>query len=184
MVGLETFGAWTGTIGGSLIISVLLIVLATEQIGQGDPKLPSTMGLSLGWLAMFTGISIMLHEFGTGSKMVDFAKLRKDILLAAEGISGEDNEDETVSIPETTGWRKELDNLSTTASLSLGAGLLGASIFDSIKNRDGSPMFVEPWKTMVIFSGASLFGFGLGRLTRGKHAPEGSRKLRENVNYD
>ena len=102
--------------------------------------------------------------------MVDFAKLRKDILLAAEGISGEDNEDETVSIPETTGWRKELDNLSTTASLSLGAGLLGASIFDSIKNRDGSPMFVEPWKTMVIFSGASLFGFGLGRLTRGKHA--------------
>tara|TARA_R110000824_G_scaffold61931_5_gene164351 strand:+ start:399 stop:935 length:537 start_codon:yes stop_codon:yes gene_type:complete len=109
--------------------------------------------------------------------MVDFAKLRKEILLAAESATG-DEEDDSVSIIQASGWRKELDNLPTTASLSLGAGLLGASIFDAIKNRDGSPMFVEPWRTMVIFSGASLFGFGLGRLTRGNIAQ------REAENYE
>ena len=64
MVGLETLGRWTETIGGSVIISVLLIVLATEQLGQGDTKLPTNMGVLLGWAAMFTGTCILLNEVG------------------------------------------------------------------------------------------------------------------------
>ena len=103
-----------------------------------------------------------------GDIMVDFTKLRKQILLSAEGDEKDDEDDnKLVSLTSVAGWRKELDNLSTTATISLGAGLLGATIFDAIKNRDGTPMFTEPWKTIIVVLGSSSLGFGLGRLSRG-----------------
>ena len=107
-----------------------------------------------------------------GDIMVDFAKLRKQILHAAEGDEDEEDDNQLVSLTSVAGWRKELDNLPTTATISLGAGLLGATIFDAIKNREGSPMFTEPWRTIILVLGASSLGFGLGRLSRGTIAQQ------------
>ena len=103
--------------------------------------------------------------------MVDLKKIRKQIMSAEEEgkkISSifDVEEDEETSSPS---WKRELDNFSTSAPLSLGAGLIFALIFDSVKNRgdDTTPIFVEPWKTMTVFTGALLFGYGAGKLNRG-----------------
>lgn len=103
--------------------------------------------------------------------MVDFGQIRKHLLQA------EDDEDEGdsilsgITIP-IAGWRKELDNFPTAGSLSLGVGLLGAMIFDAIKNRgdDGNPIFMQPWKDIVLLIGSLSLGYGVGRLSRGKAA--------------
>ena len=98
--------------------------------------------------------------------MVNFAEIRKHIL------AGEDDEDgEDYQAPENAaGWRKELDSFTTSAPLSLGAGLLGAAAYDGIVNRDETPIFEGTWKTLILLSGAMLFGFGAGRMNRGTAA--------------
>ncbi len=103
--------------------------------------------------------------------MVDLKQIRKKILAAEEEgkkISSvfDVEEDDEVKSPS---WKRELDNFSTSAPLSVGAGILAALIFDTIKNRgdDTTRIFVEPWKTMAVFSGALLFGYGSGKLSRG-----------------
>ena len=103
--------------------------------------------------------------------MVDLAKIRKQILSAEEEgkkISSVFNveDDDTTTTPN---WKKELDNFSTSAPLSVGAGIIAALLFDTIKNRgdDTTHIFVEPWKTMAVFTGALLFGYGAGKMNRG-----------------
>ena len=96
--------------------------------------------------------------------MVDFAEIRKHLQEAEEFMA------ETDDTP-TPPWRTELDNFSTAVPLSLGAGLVGAIIFDAIKNRgDEYPIFEEPWRTMVIGVGCLGLGWGLGALVRGTGA--------------
>mgnify|MGYP001191138980 CR=1 FL=1 len=103
--------------------------------------------------------------------MVDFGQIRKQLLQA----EGDDDEGDSilsgVTIP-VAGWRKELDNFPTAGSLSLGVGLLGAMVFDAIKNRgdEGNPIFMQPWKDMVLLIGSLSLGYGVGRLSRGKVA--------------
>tara|TARA_R110002020_G_scaffold161643_4_gene346933 strand:- start:651 stop:1190 length:540 start_codon:yes stop_codon:yes gene_type:complete len=97
--------------------------------------------------------------------MVDFAEIRKQIQDAEEYMAEED--EDTPKSP----WRVELDNFSTAVPLSLGAGLVGAVIFDAVKNRgDEYPIFEEPWRTMVIGAGCLGLGWGLGALFRGTDA--------------
>jgi len=102
--------------------------------------------------------------------MVDFGQIRKQ-LLQAEDDGGEDNTLAGVTVP-VSGWRKELDNFPTAGSLSLGVGLIGAMIFDSIKNRgdDGTPIFMQPWKDIALLIGSLSLGYGVGRLSRGTMA--------------
>lgn len=104
--------------------------------------------------------------------MVNFAEIRKQIL------SAETDEDESQAPVEAAGWRKELDSFTTSAPLSLGAGLIGAAIYDGVANREGTPIFEGTWKTLVILSGAMLFGFGAGRMNRGTSAQQ------ESENYE
>ena len=106
--------------------------------------------------------------------MVDFAEIRKQIQQAeefmAEGDGGLEDHSQ-FGFPEKTPWRAELDNFSTAVPLSLGAGLVGAVIFDAVKNRgDEYPIFEEPWRTMVIGAGCLGLGWGLGALFRGTEA--------------
>ena len=99
-------------------------------------------------------------------QMVDFAEIRKIIL------AGEDEDDDGVAKPqqEASAWRKELDAFNTAAPLSIGAGLLGALLYDGVINRDEAPIFEGTWKTLTILTGAMLFGYGAGRLNRGTSA--------------
>ena len=103
-----------------------------------------------------------------GDIMIDFAKIRKELLAA------ENDEDDTLAgiVIPVPGWKQELDNFATSAPLSVGGGLIVALVFDAVKNRgeEGVPIFMEPWRTMAVFSGAILFGYGAGRLTRGTDA--------------
>ena len=110
-------------------------------------------------------------------KMIDLAKIGEKI-LQSEGLSSAINEaehekdTEEMDNPEITtknGIAREIDNFSTSASGSVGMGLIGALIFDSIKNRgeDGVPMFLEPWRTMMLAAGAGFLGFSVGKVNRG-----------------
>ncbi len=109
--------------------------------------------------------------------MIDLAKIGEKI-LQSEGLSSAINEaehekdTEEMDNPEITtknGIAREIDNFSTSASGSVGMGLIGALIFDSIKNRgeDGVPMFLEPWRTMMLAAGAGFLGFSVGKVNRG-----------------
>lgn len=109
--------------------------------------------------------------------MIDLAKIGEKILQSEElssALSEAEHEEDSQEIenPEITtknGIAKEIDNFSTSASGSVGMGLIGALIFDSIKNRgdDGIPMFLEPWRTMMLAVGAGLLGFSVGKVNRG-----------------
>jgi len=107
--------------------------------------------------------------------MIDLAKIGEKI-LQSEGLSSAINEaeheedTEEMDNPEITtknGIAREIDNFSTSASGSVGMGLIGALIFDSIKNRgeDGIPMFLEPWRTMMLAAGAGFLGFSVGKVS-------------------
>jgi hypothetical protein len=109
--------------------------------------------------------------------MIDLAKIGEKILQSEElssVISEAEHEEDSQEMdnPEITtknGIAKEIDNFSTSASGSVGMGLIGALIFDSIKNRgeDGVPMFLEPWRTMMLAVGAGMLGFSVGKVNRG-----------------
>jgi len=103
--------------------------------------------------------------------MVDFAQIRKQLLHAEDDDSEQDSILSGVTIP-VAGWRKELDIFPTAGFLSFGIRLLGAMLFDAIKNRgeDGTPIFMHPWKDITLLMGSLSLGYGLGRLSRGKVA--------------
>jgi len=98
--------------------------------------------------------------------MVNFAEIRKHILAGEDDEEGEGYQ----AAENSAGWRKELDSFTTSAPLSLGAGLLGAAVYDGVANREGTPIFEGTWKTLILISGAMLFGFGAGRMNRGTTA--------------
>ncbi len=106
------------------------------------------------------------------------------MLLEGEGKSSEvkdsDAEDDGQSVPlsfnansetvvKKSGAIKELDNFPTAVSGSVGIGLLAALVYDSIRNRgeEGLPIFMEPWRTMMVAAGSSLLGFSIGKVNRG-----------------
>jgi hypothetical protein len=115
--------------------------------------------------------------------LIDLGKVGK-MLLEGEGKSSEvkdsDAEDDGQSVPlsfnassetvvKKSGAIKELDNFPTAVSGSVGIGLLAALVYDSIRNRgeEGLPIFMEPWRTMMVAAGSSLLGFSIGKVNRG-----------------
>ncbi len=106
------------------------------------------------------------------------------MILEGEGKSSEakdsDAEDDGQAIPlnfnadsetivKKSGVIKELDNFPTAVSGSLGIGILAALIYDSVRNRgeEGLPIFMEPWRTMMVAAGSGLLGFSMGKVNRG-----------------
>ncbi len=108
--------------------------------------------------------------------MVDFSQIRKELLKAEASGEGDDSEDESSVLAGMAtivpGWKRELDDFYTAAPLSIGAGLLFALGFDAVKNRgsENGYIFTDTWKSLAMISGSLLFGYGAGRLSRGKVA--------------
>jgi len=118
-----------------------------------------------------------------GENLIDLGKVGK-MILEGEGETSEvkdsDAEEDGQNIPlnfntdsetvvKKSGAIKELDNFPTAVSGSLGIGILAALVYDSVRNRgeEGLPIFLEPWRTMMVAAGSGLLGFSMGKVNRG-----------------
>lgn len=103
--------------------------------------------------------------------MVDLAEIRQKLEAEADGES-EKSEDTSLLagfIAPIPGWKKELNDFSISAPLSIGSGILMALMFDYIRSKGDAEnqVFEGTWKTLAMVSGSFLFGWGAGKLSRG-----------------
>ena len=96
-----------------------------------------------------------------------------------EPTIGEAGQIHSISHKEKS-WKQELQDTKTSVPLSIGLALTAGLVYDGIKNRgdDGDIIFTEPWKTMAVFTGAALLGWGGGRITRGDSAVKDAETLK------
>ena len=135
------------------------------------------------WTPLFIALDRIILEGLWGETLIDLSKVGKMILEGSSKsseVQKSDAEDDGQSIPlsfnadmdslvKKSGTIKELDNFPTAVSGSLGIGIIAALIYDSVRNRgdEGLPIFLEPWRTMMVATGSSLLGFSMGKINRG-----------------